>query len=155
MSGVVVWTDGGCTKPNEAGGWAYVIERDGEILAKASGCHASTTNNRMELKAATEGLIKANELGIYEFTLASDSKYVLQGIAGWLRRWKKNGWKTGKNGKVKNQQMWEALDRQLTTKAKIHFKWIPGHSGVLYNEICDQMATDAAAEVKNGSASRA
>lgn len=112
----------------------------------------------MELKAATEGLIKAQELGITQFTLASDSKYVLQGIAGWLRRWKKNGWKTGSNGQVKNRKMWEALDRQLKQTngyTDIKFQWIPGHSGVHFNEICDQMATDAAKEVNGGPASRA
>jgi ribonuclease HI len=101
----------------------------------------------MELQAAIEGLRAANYLGHVNVELISDSKYVLKGIAQWIRQWKRNGWHKGGSrvrGTVKNVVLWKRLDAEVEGMTSIRFKWVKGHNGVVFNEVVDDMADYAA-----------
>ena len=101
------------------------------------GGEASTTNNRMELRAAIEALNALN--GARDVVLHTDSRYLMDGIRNWLPNWKKRGWKTAAKKPVKNQDLWQALDR-ATGKHNITWKWVKGHSGHPGNEEADALA---------------
>lgn len=110
------------------------------------GAEAETTNNRMELMAAIQGLSALKRSGRVKLT--TDSQYVRQGITSWVARWKKNGWKTAARKPVKNQDLWERLD-QLTAEHDVQWHWVKGHSGHPENELVDQAANDAIDEMLN------
>ncbi len=143
-----IYTDGGCSGNPGPGGWAYVIIDGKAIIDENWGAEAHTTNNRMELTAALEGLNRVAELGIKAdtFTVHTDSQYLQKGISEWIKNWKKNNWKTSSKGAVKNQELWIALDT-ITSYMKIHWKWVKGHAGNTYNERCDRMTQEAIASV--------
>ncbi len=145
---VDIYTDGGCSGNPGPGGWAYVIIDGETIIDEKWGAEKNTTNNRMELSAALEGLNRVMELGIKAdiFTIYTDSQYLQKGITEWITNWKKNNWKTSKKEAVKNQELWIALDT-LASCMNIHWKWVKGHAGNMYNERCDQMTQDAIASV--------
>lgn len=140
MENLVIYTDGGCSGNPGPGGWGTVII-DGENLTKLSGGEKQTTNNRMELSAAINALdavVKNTEWRSRHVEVYSDSQYVKNGITSWIKNWKKNGWKTAAKKPVLNQDLWIALDN-LYSQLDIEWKWVKGHAGVEYNEICDQL----------------
>ena len=136
---VELFTDGACRKNPGPGGWGVVI-RYGEHVKEHSGTEAHTTNNRMELMAAIEGLklLKRN----CRVELTTDSQYVRMGITTWLSKWKQSKWKTAAKKPVKNQDLWELLDEQVM-KHQVTWHWVKGHSGHTENERCDQLANEA------------
>jgi ribonuclease HI len=117
---------------------------DGARTAERSGGAADTTNNRMELSAviAALGAIKNSR----ELELCTDSKYVKDGVESWMKKWKKNGWKTADKKPVANRDLWERLDA-LVSKFKIRWNWTRGHSDDEMNNRCDEMAKAAARSV--------
>ena len=144
MSFVRIFTDGACSGNPGNGGWGVVIVKDNEI-SKYNGSENDTTNNRMELKAAIEGIKLASEES--PLTLYTDSKYVKDGITSWIENWKKNNWLTSSKKPVKNQDLWEQLDL-LNKKHKILWKWVKGHQIVetedsRYNNLADELAREA------------
>ena len=140
MNNVVIYTDGGCSGNPGPGGWGTVII-DGTNITKLSGGEKQTTNNRMELSAAINALdavVKNTGWRNRHVEVYSDSQYVKNGITSWIKNWKKNGWKTAAKKPVLNQDLWIALDN-LYNQLDIEWKWVKGHAGVEYNEICDQL----------------
>nr|WP_318710480.1 ribonuclease HI [uncultured Treponema sp.] len=140
MNNLVIYTDGGCSGNPGPGGWGTVII-DGTNITKLSGGEKQTTNNRMELSAAINALdavVKNTGWGNRHVEVYSDSQYVKNGITSWIKNWKKNGWKTAAKKPVLNQDLWIALDN-LYNQLDIEWKWVKGHAGVEYNEICDQL----------------
>jgi ribonuclease HI len=136
---VTIYTDGACSGNPGAGGWAAILTY-GEAEREISGGEKATTNNRMELKAAIEGL---NALkGPSDVILYTDSRYVMDGLTQWLPRWKANGWKTANKKPVKNADLWHALDA-AAARHKIDWRWIAGHSGHDGNERADALARAA------------
>lgn len=101
------------------------------------GGEAVTTNNRMELTAAIEGLRALKRP--CKVTLTTDSQYVRKGITEWLAGWKRNGWKTSARKPVKNEDLWRALDEQAA-RHQVQWHWVKGHSGHRENEIADELA---------------
>ena len=104
------------------------------------GAERETTNNRMELLAAVEGLRALKRPT--RVTLTTDSQYVRQGITQWVARWKQNGWRTATRKPVKNQDLWQALD-DAQAGHDVDWRWVKGHSGHVDNERVDQAANDA------------
>jgi ribonuclease HI len=139
MSGVEIYTDGACRGNPGPGGWAALLSCDGherELL----GAEHLTTNNRMELTAvirALEALTRPVEARIY-----TDSQYVRRGITEWLSAWKARGWRTADRKPVKNQDLWEELER-VAARHRLEWHWVPGHAGVPGNERVDRLANAA------------
>lgn len=133
-----VYTDGSCLKnPNGPGGWAVCIVRPGEAEKTFSGGDPSTTNNRMEMMAAIEALryLPKDE----PIVLSTDSQYLKNGITKWIYSWKRRGWKKADGTAVLNQKLWQELDTLIDGR-RITFRWVKGHAGHTYNEICDVLA---------------
>ena len=135
---VEIFTDGACRGNPGPGGWAALLRcgRDEKLL---SGAEAVTTNNRMELLAAINGLEALKRPSIVELT--TDSQYVRQGITQWIENWKRRGWQTAARKPVKNQDLWQRLDA-ANEQHQVTWHWVKGHSGHPENE-----AVDAAANV--------
>ena len=139
MRKVTLVTDGGCNPNPGRGGWAAIL-RCGKHMKEVWGCEAQTTNNRMELTAALEGL-RALAAGA-EVHLHTDSQYVRNGMHEWLARWKRNGWRTADKKPVKNDDLWRALD-EAAQAHRVHWHWVRGHNGDPENERCDALANEA------------
>jgi len=134
-----MYTDGACRGNPGPGGWG-VFMRYQDKNKTLNGFDPETTNNRMELMAAIQGLASLKRA--CEIELYTDSKYVMQGINDWITNWKKNGWKTAARKPVKNADLWQQLDAQ-TGQHRIDWHWVKGHSGVEGNEMADQLANEA------------
>lgn len=136
MKNIELFTDGACKGNPGPGGWGALL-RFGGIEKSLYGGEADTTNNRMELTAAIEGLKALKEP--CKVVLVTDSQYVLKGVTEWLAGWKRNGWKTAAKQPVKNADLWQLLDEQAQ-RHKINWKWVRGHTGHRENEIADSLA---------------
>lgn len=141
---VIIHTDGGCSGNPGPGGWGAVLQYNGHVK-QLKGGQAQTTNNRMELTAAIEALNSLKRACTVE--LHTDSKYVKDGLTGWIHGWKKNGWKTAAKKPVKNVELWQALD-EAVQRHKINWHWVKGHAGDEMNELADQLATEGMAPFK-------
>jgi len=133
---VKIFTDGACKGNPGPGGWGALL-RYGDIEKEICGGEPDTTNNRMELTAAIEALKLLNRP--CEVRITTDSEYVRRGVLEWMANWKKRGWKTAAKQPVKNQDLWMALDEQLS-KHRVEWRWVKGHSGHPENERADQLA---------------
>lgn len=133
---VELYTDGACSGNPGPGGWGALL-RYKTTEKELSGAESDTTNNRMELMAAIEGL-KAIKRSC-NVTLYTDSKYVLQGVTEWMNGWKSRGWKTADKKPVKNQDLWMLLDEQVQ-RHTVRWEWVKGHAGHIENERVDELA---------------
>ncbi len=136
MSNVEIYTDGACRGNPGPGGWGALL-RCGGVERELCGGEPDTTNNRMELQAAIQGL-KALKRPC-QVDLTTDSEYVRNGITRWLEGWKKKGWKTSARKPVKNADLWRALDEE-NQRHEVSWHWVKGHSGHEENERADQLA---------------
>jgi ribonuclease HI len=137
---IKIYTDGSCLKNPGNGGWAAIINDNGNVL-KISGNKKNTTNNKMELMAPINALKKINK--DKEIQIYTDSKYVKLGITEWIHKWMKNNWQTSKKEDVKNKDLWIEL-YELTKLSNIEWKWIKAHDGDPINEEVDMLAKKAA-----------
>ena len=137
---IKIYTDGSCLKNPGDGGWAAIINAEGEIK-KISGSEKNTTNNRMELLAPINALkeIKPNE----QIEIYTDSQYVKLGITEWINTWVLNNWKTSKKEDVKNKDLWVEL-YNLNKSLNVKWNWIKAHAGNPINEEVDLLAKKAA-----------
>ena len=137
MKQVELFTDGACSGNPGPGGWAAILRYRG-IEKELSGGAADTTNNRMELTAAIEGLSALKES--CEVILCTDSKYVSDGIQkGWAASWKKNGWRKADKKPALNADLWDKL-LTLCSFHNVRWLWVNGHTGHPENERCDKLA---------------
>lgn len=140
MKHVEIHTDGACLGNPGPGGWAALL-RYGARERELVGGEAQTTNNRMELMAAISALETLSEP--CTVTLFTDSQYVRQGITEWMPNWLRRHWKTSGGDQVKNRDLWERL-HAATTRHRIDWRWVKGHSGDPDNERVDTLARDEA-----------
>ena len=141
---IVVYTDGSCSGNPGRGGWGAVIIVDGKEQTMSGG-EKLTTNNRMELMAAIEALeaiLEKRKWRSRKVCVVCDSQYVKNGIQTWIKNWKKNGWRTANKEPVKNKDLWLELD-EVVSKLDIEWRWVKGHAGNKYNEMCDKLAVQA------------
>ena len=138
---VQLYTDGACSGNPGPGGWAFILRHPatGKEIEK-SGAELETTNNRMELIGAIEGLAALKTRSIVD--LYSDSQYVLNGLKTWIKDWKARGWKTAAKKPVKNIDLWQQLD-ELAAGHEVRFHWVRGHNEHPENERADKLAVAA------------
>ena len=137
MKEVTLYTDGACSGNPGPGGWGAILVYM-NYKKEMSGGEKETTNNRMELMAAIEGLSALKEP--CKVKLVSDSKYLIDGLSkGWARSWKSKGWKKSDGKQALNIELWEKL-LELEDYHNIEYEWVKGHAGHPYNERCDEMA---------------
>lgn len=136
MKKVEIFSDGACRGNPGPGGWGTLLRFEGKERSLFGG-EANTTNNRMELKGAIEGLVALKEA--CEVDVTTDSQYVRKGITEWIHNWKKNGWRTAAKKPVKNGDLWKQLDT-LCEHHSVSWHWVKGHSGHRENEIADELA---------------
>ena len=137
---IKIYTDGSCLSNPGNGGWAAIININGEIK-KISGNEKNTTNNRMELMAPINALKNVNSKDPIE--IFTDSKYVKNGITGWINTWVLNNWKTSKKENVKNKDLWIELYK-LNQSLNVKWNWVKAHTGDTLNEEVDMLAKEAA-----------
>jgi ribonuclease HI len=133
-------TDGACLGNPGPGGWACIL-RFGDKKKEMFGSEPHTTNNRMEITAAIEGLKVLREP--CEVEVVTDSEYLKNGITTWIKGWKRNGWKTAARKPVVNQDLWMILD-ELAAQHELKWTWTKGHADHEDNNRCDELATQAA-----------
>ena len=144
MKKVYIYSDGSSLGNPGPGGWGTVLKYN-NVTKEISGGDPYTTNNKMELQGAIEGLKLLKEP--CEVELISDSKYVVQAINEWLKNWIKNNWKTASKKPVKNIELWKqyiSVSQQHTVKAI----WVKGHAGHIENERCDSLARQEAEKLR-------
>ncbi|MBT3600010.1 MAG: ribonuclease HI [Candidatus Pelagibacter sp.] len=137
---IKIYTDGSCLNNPGNGGWAAIINHNGNVV-KISGSEKETTNNKMELMAPIKALQKIDKDEKIE--IYTDSKYVKLGITEWIHKWKKNNWQTSKKEPVKNKDLWIQL-YDLTSSFEISWIWVKAHAGNTLNEEVDLLAKKAA-----------
>ena len=137
---IKIYTDGSCLNNPGNGGWAAIININGEVK-KISGKVKDTTNNKMELMAPIKALqeIKGNE----QIEIYTDSQYVKLGITDWVHKWIKNNWQTSKKEPVKNKKLWVQL-YELNNLCDVKWIWVKAHAGNVLNEEVDLLAKQAA-----------
>lgn len=151
MDEVQLFTDGACSGNPGPGGWAYILKHPatGKVVER-SGAERSTTNNRMELMGAIEGLKSLKRPCRVE--LVTDSQYLGKGLMEWMPRWKQQGWqrKEGRTFKpVVNLDLWQKLD-ELLARHEVRVRHVLGHNGHPENEACDRMAVAAYRDLMEG-----
>jgi ribonuclease HI len=127
-----IYTDGSGTTHNKACGWAFVIIKDGEKIHEQNGSLPKGTNNVAELTAAVKGLAYAVKHHDGEdITLVSDSQLVLNYANGTYR--------------IKAMHLVNLYRklRKLYDHLGANGRWVKGHSGDTYNELCDKLAKSA------------
>ena len=139
MRHVTMFTDGACAGNPGPGGWCAILI-DGERRRELSGYEPSSTNNRMELMAAIEGLRALRSRVTVD--LHTDSQYLRTGMSEWLARWKRNGWRTAGRKPVKNEDLWRRLD-EAARMHDVKWHWVKGHSGHEMNDFVDALAVEA------------
>ena len=142
---IEMFTDGACKGNPGPGGWGAVL-RQGERERELSGGEPHTTNNRMEMMGAIEGLRALKRP--CRVTLYTDSVYLRDGITKWIFAWQRNGWRTADKKPVKNAELWQML-LEVARPHSIDWKWVKGHAGHPENERADRLAS-AAAEAQRG-----
>jgi ribonuclease HI len=142
---VEIFTDGACRGNPGPGGWAALLKHN-SVEKLVSGAEPQTTNNRMELIAAIEGLAQLKKPS--NVSLTTDSQYLRLGVKQWMANWKRNGWRTAAKKPVKNRDLWERLD-ELVTIHDVEWHWVKGHSGHPENERVDQEANRAIDDMRS------
>ncbi len=140
MPRVTIYTDGACNPNPGPGGWAAVLLFPDQDAQELVGSVPDTTNNRMELRAALEGLRALPDP--HQVHLYTDSQYLRQGITEWLPRWEERGWQTVAKKSVKNQDLWQELATELQ-RHRTTWHWTKGHAGDEWNERADHLAHSA------------
>ena len=138
---VVIYTDGACSGNPGPGGWGAILQTGGGHEKELWGGETLTTNNRMELMAAIEGL-KALKRPC-RVDLHTDSVYVRDGITKWIHGWRRNGWRTSDKKPVKNAELWQLL-LDAAAPHRVEWHWVKGHSGHPENDRVDALACAAA-----------
>ena len=131
---ITIYTDGSCLNNPGPGGWGAVVLPEQGEATRLSGHKPWTTNNRMELTAAIEGL-EATPAGS-TVALYSDSQYLVNTMTlNWKRR--------------KNHDLWKRLD-SLAGERVVIWHWIYGHAGDHWNHEADRLAVSAMKTTASG-----
>jgi ribonuclease HI len=142
---VEIFADGACSGNPGPGGWGTLL-RSGGVEKELSGFAPETTNNRMELTAAINGLAALKRP--CRVRLTTDSEYLKKGMTEWLPGWLRRGWRNAQKQPVANRDLWEQLV-ELSSRHLVEWHWVRGHAGHAENERCDALARAAIARGRN------
>ena len=145
---VDLFTDGACSGNPGPGGWGAIL-RYGEVEKELSGAEGLTTNNRMEMMAAIQGLEALKRP--CRVRIHTDSTYLRDGITKWIHAWKAKGWKTADKKPVKNVDLWQRLEAAMTPH-EVSWHWVRGHAGHPENERADALARGAITTLRGSAA---
>lgn len=150
---IAIYADESClgngregNNPGGAGGLIEIPRGDGHEPIRRDYWLAepATTNNRMALRSAIEGLrLVGIEGSPRQMVFTSDSRYLIDGMTSWVYDWARRGWRR-KTGAIENVALW----RELVDSARRHriqWRWVRGHAGHPQNEYANVLATRAAA----------
>ena len=172
---IEIYSDGACAGNPGPGGFGWLIRYLAydqgsfhERIIEGSGAFENTTNNRMEMIGALEGLLRleamllemreadADDIKSFRTVkVTSDSSYLCSGFTkGWVKAWKRNGWITSSKQPVKNVDLWQDIEDIIDRLKRnfgldVRFICIPGHKGYTFNERCDRLAYNAARNDEN------
>lgn len=136
---LVIHSDGACSGNPGPGGWATHMRYPEGLVRELGGAVPDTTNNRMELLGAIEGLKAAAAAGhAGPIVMVTDSEYLRKGITQWIHNWKRRGWMTAAKKPVLNQDLWKELDG--LSNGSVEWRYTKGHAGDPTNERCDEIA---------------
>lgn len=151
MKTVEIYTDGACSGNPGVGGWCAILMYNGHEKV-VSGYNKDTTNNRMEVFAAIQGLAQLKEKCIVN--LYSDSAYLVNAINNkWLESWQNNNWKSADKKEVKNIDLWLALIAKMKDH-QVTFIKVKGHSDNEFNNKCDEVARGEIMQYQNNIAEK-
>ncbi len=136
---VEIYADGACSGNPGPGGYGTILKYC-DATKEISGCHPSTTNNRMELMAVIEGLLLVKRP--CRIRVTTDSNYVVKGMTEWMEGWIRQKWINSRKRPVLNRDLWERL-MEVCKPHKIEWRWTKGHHGHEENERCDKLAREA------------
>lgn len=145
MSKYNIYTDGSSRGNPGPGGWGVVVmdESNTQIIFTEHDSDEYVTNNRMELKAMLCALGYAESHPKDQFTIYSDSVYVVNSCNIWRHTWALNGWKNAKKQPVENLDLQKCihdfLSRDFFNAEILSCK---GHQGEVGNELADALATN-------------
>lgn len=143
-------TDGACSGNGtdaSRGGWAAILTAPDGAETVLTGGEYPSTNNRMELMGALEGLA-ATPPGS-RVDLVTDSTYLANAISkGWLDGWQRKGWRTSSKQPVANRDLWERMIRELARHDVVTTTIVRGHAGHEANERADRLAVEAARDAQ-------
>jgi ribonuclease HI len=149
---ITIHTDGSSRGNPGPGGWAAVIMTDKEVI-ELGGREDLTTNNRMELMGALEGLKELEGRATEVVEVCTDSQYVKKGMTEWIDGWIKKGWIGSTKKPVLNRDLWEALKKEESRLknggVKVLWAYVPAHVGIVMNERADTIATMCADDAKD------
>lgn len=146
---ILIFADGSSLGNPGKGGWGVVLVCSSKVVELGGG-ERYTTNNRMELTAVIEALVFTNKLknqSTKKLTIHTDSRYVINGITKWIKRWETSGWIGTNKKEVLNKNLWMKLSK-LAKGKNIEWKHVYGHVGIAGNERADFLATMCAKEQK-------
>ena len=138
----LLYCDGSCLGNPGPGGWAYRVWQGWRVLREQSGTEQNTTNNRMELRAAIEGLKSVPSAS--NIVVVSDSRYLISGMTDLLPLWQARNWRSSNGPAIRNQARWQELIA-ASKRHNVRWQWVRGHSGVPEQESVDRLAAAAAA----------
>lgn len=147
-----IYTDGSCKQLGKStfGGWGFIAVRDSEKIYFADGSEHNTTNQRMELTAIANGLEYAQSIRrpSEKVIIYSDSAYAINCyLQEWYIDWQNNGWFNSQKRPVSNKDLWLKII-PFFDNFWYDFRKVDGHSGVFWNEKCDELAQNAAENLK-------
>ena len=148
MTVLEMYCDGGCRdnqRRTNIGGWGVYLVW-GDHTKELKGAAANTTNNKMELTAAIEGLRAIKDKRV-PTRVYLDSAYVQQGITKWVPGWIKKGWVTSKKEPVANKELWQALIAEKEQFSDIQFLKVRGHATNAGNNKADALVNEAMDEL--------
>jgi ribonuclease HI len=140
LSSVEMWTDGGCSPNPGLGGWAVILRANGGQEREFSGAEPDTTNNRMELMAAIQGLERLTRPCLV--TIHTDSEYLERGVSSRLPGWIAAGWRTASKKLVLNRDLWERLIEAMRPH-QVVIRWTKGHATDAMNIRADRLVSTA------------
>ncbi len=139
LKDVMIYSDGACSYNPGPGGWACVLRYRGN-QKELSGFVEETTNNRMELTAAMQGLLALREK--CNVSIYTDSAYIHNAFEkGWIIAWQNNGWRTAAKKPVENQDLWKEI-LNLTKNHNVKWYKVKGHANDELNNLCDKLARE-------------